>query len=336
MVRPNGLTAAIDGSKSSSEFRWTRILKKTQVVTTNRLLIGLYTIVLATIVLGSSALAQVSSFVVESQSFTPGQSNTSSYNDALSLLLDQNRNLQTEVQALRALIEELGFEQRKLRRDSRSRYTNIDDRLSSLEATATVPVPSTVNPITNDSTPAPPVNSGPAGVTAGNSTLVDGASSTSAAISGSFLANSRGNSAANSSLANSGRATLEPAVLSEQQLYQMAYDSVINSNFERSLAEFDQYLSIYTQGRFVTNAYYWKGQAYLYLNRFDEARESYEIILNQYADSPKLPDAMYGLGLAYQGLGDIPQAKQLLNDIRRRFPNTGVANLADTRLLLLD
>jgi tol-pal system protein YbgF len=177
-------------------------------------------------------------------------------------------------------------------------------------------------------------------VTTGNSTLVDGASSTSAAIepaiSGSFLANSRGNSAANSSLANSGRATLEPAVLSEQQLYQMAYDSVINSNFERSLAEFDQYLSIYTQGRFVTNAYYWKGQAYLYLNRFDEARESYEIILNQYADSPKLPDAMYGLGLAYQGLGNIPQAKQLLNDIRRRFPNTGVANLADTRLLLLD
>ena len=340
MVRPNELTAAIDGSKSSSEFRWTRILKKPQVVTTNKLLIGLYTIVLATIVPGSSALAQVSSFVVESQAFTPGQSNTSSNNDALSLLLDQNRNLQTEVQALRALIEELGFEQRKLRRDSRSRYTNIDDRLSSLEATATVPVPSTANPITNDSTPAPPVNSGPAGVTAGNSTLVDGASSTSAAIepaiSGSFLANSRGNSAANSSLANSGRATLEPAVLSEQQLYQMAYDSVINSNFERSLAEFDQYLSIYTQGRFVTNAYYWKGQAYLYLHRFDEARESYEIILNQYADSSKLPDAMYGLGLAYQGLGNIPQAKQLLNDIRRRFPNTGVANLADTRLLLLD
>ena len=48
----------------------------------------------------------------------------------------------------------------------------------------------------------------------------------------------------------------------------------------------------------------------------------------------KLPDAMYGLGLAYQGLGNIPQARQLLNDIVRRFPNTGVANLADTRLHL--
>jgi len=132
------------------------------------------------------------------------------------------------------------------------------------------------------------------------------------------------------------RGTLQPAVLSEQQLYQMAYDSVINSNFERSIAEFDQYLSIYPQGRFVTNAHYWKGQAYLYLNRYDEARDSYEIILEQFQESAKLPDAMYGLGLAYQGLGNIPQARQLLNEIKRRFPNTGVANLADTRLLTLD
>ena len=132
------------------------------------------------------------------------------------------------------------------------------------------------------------------------------------------------------------RATLQPAVLSEQQLYQMAYDSVINSNFERSIAEFDQYLSIYPQGRFVTNAFYWKGQAFLYLNRYAEARDSYEVILNEYDNSANIPDAMYGLGLAYQGLGNIPQARQLLNDIKRRFPNTGVANLADTRLLTLD
>ena len=134
----------------------------------------------------------------------------------------------------------------------------------------------------------------------------------------------------------SERRTLQPAVLSEQQLYQMAYDSVINSNFERSIAEFDQYMSVYPTGRFVTNAHYWKGQAYLYLDRYAEAKDSYEIILNRYEDSAKLADAMYGLGLAYQGLGNITQAKQLLNEIKRRFPNTGVANLADTKLLQLD
>ncbi|GIT23169.1 MAG: hypothetical protein CM1200mP40_28510 [Gammaproteobacteria bacterium] len=32
-----------------------------------------------------------------------------------------------------------------------------------------------------------------------------------------------------------------------------------------------------------------------YLNRFNEAKDSYEIILNQHEDSAKFPDAMYGL-----------------------------------------
>jgi tol-pal system protein YbgF len=116
----------------------------------------------------------------------------------------------------------------------------------------------------------------------------------------------------------------------------MAYDSVIKSNFDLSIAEFDQYLSIYPEGRFVANAHYWKGQAYLYLNRYDEAVDSYEVIGNQHQDSAKLPDALYGLALAYEGMGNISEAKRLLSDIRRRFPNTGVANLADTRLLSLD
>ena len=54
-------------------------------------------------------------------------------NDALSLLLEQNRQLQAEVQALRGMVEEQGFELRKLQRNSLSRYTDTDDRLRNLE-----------------------------------------------------------------------------------------------------------------------------------------------------------------------------------------------------------
>jgi len=219
-----------------------------------------------------------------------------SSNDAMSLLLDQNRQLQAEIQALRGQLDEQGFEIKKLQRDSLNRYTDVDQRLSDLESSA----PSSFQPIA-----VPTLPSSTAGQTQAPAT-----DSTS-------------------------RPTLQPATLSEQQLYQMAYDSVINSHFERSIAEFDQYLSLYPDGRFVTNAHYWKGQAYLYLERFEEARSAYEIILEQYADSNKVPDAMYGLGLAYQGMGNLQRARQMLNDIKRRFPNTGVANLADTRLLSL-
>lgn len=280
-------------------------------------------------ILATAAVAQQVSSVVESQSFIPGQQNLSSSsaasvnnNDGLSLLLEQNQQLRTEVQALRALVEEQGFEIRKIQRDSLSRYTNVDERLGMLENEAVTTVTSPGTSVTDRLPPLTPPSS----------TQQD----TSTASSANAVSENSRTATATETNARFSRGTLQPAILSEQQLYQMAYESAINSNFERAVAEFDQYLSIYPDGRFVSNAHYWKGQAYLYLNQFGEARDSYEIILAQYEESPKLPDAMYGLGLAYQGLGNIAQARQLLSEIKRRFPNTGVANLADTRLLSLD
>ena len=282
---------------------------------------------------GAGAAAQGLGTVVESQPVGRSGSSVNHQaplnNDALSLLLEQNRQLQAEVQALRGMVEEQGFELRKLQRNSMSRYTDTDERLRNLETTTKNQSVVSVAPKRPQGTGGGITTSGPA-----DQGVPDEASplpSTGPPKTG-IVESAAGASAQRPA----SRATLQPAVLSEQQLYQMAYDSVINSNFERSIAEFDQYLSIYPQGRFVTNAFYWKGQAFLYLNRYAEARDSYEVILNEYGNSAKLPDAMYGLGLAYQGLGNIPQARQLLNDIKRRFPNTGVANLADTRLLTLD
>lgn len=294
--------------------------------------------------LSATAAAQGRGSVVESQGVTLGgtaattpTSQTTapgSNNDALQLLLDQNRQLQAELQALRGMVEEQGFEIRRLQRDSLSRYTDVDERLQSLESGAvSAPASNATVSASNPPVAVPTTGRGNSltAATTPNANAADTANS-AGATSGS----SRPTLSSRNTRTPASRGTLQPAVFSEQQLYQMAYDSVINSNFERSIAEFDQYLSIYPQGRFITNAHYWKGQAYLFLNRYTEARDSYEIILNDFQDSAKLPDAMYGLAQAYEGLGNVPQARQLLNDIKRQFPNTGAASLADTRLLTLD
>ena len=276
----------------------------------------------------SAAVAQTVGSGVESQgiSLDAAQSQSSSSSDALSLLLEQNQQLRAELQALRGIVEEQGFELRKLQRDALNRYTSNDERLTALEggasASSNLPTQAPLSPSISNSQRdvSSSVSNTDNAVTARES--VDDFVGERSSLNNLQTSNRRG--------------SLQPAVLSEQQLYQMAYDSVINSDFERSIAEFDQYMSVYPSGRFVTNAHYWKGQAYLYLERYSEAKESYEIILNRYEDSAKLADAMYGLGLAYQGLGNVTQARQLLNEIKRRFPNTGVANLADTKLLQLD
>ena len=127
--------------------------------------------------------------------------------------------------------------------------------------------------------------------------------------------------------------TLQPTVLTEQQQYQVALDSLLQEEqYQRSVAEFDQYLSLYPNGRFITNAYYWKGQAYLNLAMLNEARDAFEVIVNQYPDGRKVDDAMYSLGTVYDKLGETDKARQLLRQVQSRYPNTSAANLADIYL----
>ena len=137
-------------------------------------------------------------------------------NDALALLLEQNRQLQAEVQALRGMVEEQGFELRKLQRDSLSRYTDTDDRLRNLE-TAT------------DGQPAVAVAPDRQQDTGGGLRRADrqsGCASEEPPVPGAGPATDMAQNAAVAPAQRSApRGTLQPAVLSEQQLYQMAYDS---------------------------------------------------------------------------------------------------------------
>ncbi|HBN14961.1 MAG TPA: hypothetical protein DD407_07955, partial [Pseudohongiella sp.] len=53
-------------------------------------------------------------------------------NDAMSLLLDQIRELRAEVQTLRGMVEEHGYDIQRMQQDSLDRYTDLDSRISTL------------------------------------------------------------------------------------------------------------------------------------------------------------------------------------------------------------
>ena len=79
------------------------------------------------------AVAQGVGSVVESQGINlSNQMQSAPNSDALSLLLEQNQQLRAELQALRGIVEEQGFELRKMQRDSLNRYTSTDTRLSAI------------------------------------------------------------------------------------------------------------------------------------------------------------------------------------------------------------
>ncbi len=286
--------------------------------------------------------------IVEAQPYLPGQTSAAGAagvqpggsTDALVMLLDQFREMRAELETLRGLVEEQGYDLRNLQRDSMDRYTDLDSRISNLSssaqasaptgassAAASTPMTAPAQSQTSPSLPGyQPVNAG----SRPNSTAVNANAAPVQNTPATAPSTSQPVVAVNSA---TDITPVQPTMLSEQQLYQAALDSLLqDEQYQRAATEFDQYLGLYPNGRFVTNAYYWKGQAYLNLAMLNEARDAFEVIVNQYPDGRKVDDAMYSLGTVYDKLGNADRARQLLRQVQSRYPNTSAANLADIYL----
>jgi len=283
--------------------------------------------------------------IVEAQPYLPGQTSSggqpgSSSNDALVMLLDQFREMRAELETLRGLVEEQTYELNNLKRESLDRYTDLDSRLTAMNnAAPAVASPLALAPAVSAPVAAvvqapqvAPVNAvapviAPAPVPAQN-----------ALAATNPIAPVNSNAVPAPAVAPAPQPVVDvpavqPTVLTEQQQYQLALDSLLQEEqYQRAVSEFDQYLAQYPNGRFVTNAYYWKGQAYVNLAMMEEARVAFETIVTQYPDGRKVDDAMYSLGTVYDKLGNAERARQLLRQVQSRFPNTSAANLADIYL----
>lgn len=244
-----------------------------------------------------------------------------SNNDALLLLLDQFTALRGEMETLRGMVEEQAYEIRRLQQDSLDRYTDLDSRLSSIYLEMDAPASTVVTPAA-----VAPV--------AASSAVANTAAVTTAAVTAATTVQSQQNAQiASSAPALSVGAPIQSGIMTEQQLYELALDSLLQEQqYQLSINQFAQYLAQYPDGRFVTNAYYWQGQAYVNLSMFNEARVAFETILTEYPDGRKIEDAMYSLGAVYHRLGDNTNARQMLQNVITRFPNTSAANLADIYL----
>ena len=256
-------------------------------------------------------------------------SQAGSNNDALLLLLDQFTALRAEMETLRGMVEEQGYVINRLQQDSQARYTDLDSRISALyqELDAVAPA-SGANAVTAVQQPAQQPSAQAGSVPGSIPSSVAPATPAPSAVA-------QQPSAVAPSVPAGGLAagSTPPVMLTEQQLYEVALDALLQQQqYETSIQQFDQYLAQYPNGRFVTNAFYWQGQAYVNLSMFEEARKAFETIITQYPDGRKIEDAMYSLGTVYHRLGDNTRARQMLQDVRTRFPNTSAANLSDIYL----
>ncbi|NND00744.1 MAG: hypothetical protein HKN85_11240, partial [Gammaproteobacteria bacterium] len=83
-----------------------------------------------------------------------------------------------------------------------------------------------------------------------------------------------------------------PAVLSEQDYYQQGFELLKQSKHTQAVEVFKQQISSYPQGALADDAHYWIAES-MYVNRaLDGSKRYFKAIIDNFQQSPRLPDAM--------------------------------------------
>lgn len=203
-------------------------------------------------------------------------------------LLYQVQQLQQEVMRLNGIVEEQAFEIRTLKQQSLERYVDLDRRVSALSS----------------------------GAVAAGGAAAGGSSGTPA-----------GGLAVGPSTSGSGAGSAQPG---EADAYRAAYSLVRAQQFDQAVSAFNQFLNDYPAGKFAPNAHYWLGELYLVISPPDpeSARQSFMLLVDQYPDNAKVPDALYKLGRVQFMKGNRDRSREFLDRVISQHGDTSAAKLA--------
>jgi tol-pal system protein YbgF len=231
------------------------------------------------------------------------------------------QRLEREVRELRGEIELQAHETKQLQQRQRQLYLDLDKRLQAIEKGAPETPPGT-----------PPASSAAAGAP-------PAAANAPAAPPASVKAPADANAPASARAPAPtppapAAAAVDPAA--EQQSYRAAFDLLKSGKFSEASTALNTFLKEYPNGRFADNAQYWLGESHYVSREFDPALASFEKLLDDYPDSPKRSHAMLKIGFIYDEKGRKDEARKVLTELVKTYPQSTAAGLAEKRLKRLE
>jgi tol-pal system protein YbgF len=222
--------------------------------------------------------------------------------------------LEQEVQQLRGQMEEQGHAVAELRQRQRDLYLDIDRRMSRLEREGGGVAPQPLS-----ATPAPaPVPTAPAVAVAPAP-----ASAPAPAPMAPVAAPAPAPVATPAAAAAADR---------ERDAYQQAFNQLRDLRYEQAITAFRAFLKEYPDGRYGHIAQYWIGEANYAQRNFKQAIADYRVLIQRYAKSPKLAEAMLKIGYSQYELGDKGEARKMLTELAKLYPDTTEAGQANAFL----
>jgi tol-pal system protein YbgF len=113
----------------------------------------------------------------------------------------------------------------------------------------------------------------------------------------------------------------------EATAYRAAYALVQGRQFDKAIPAFQQFLQRFPDGLYAANAHYWLGELYLVREPPDleASRQSFVLLLAEYPDNSKAPDALYKLGKVQFMKGNREKAREYMDLVISQYGSTNNA-----------
>jgi tol-pal system protein YbgF len=123
-----------------------------------------------------------------------------------------------------------------------------------------------------------------------------------------------------------------PAGSEMNQSYDQASLDLTQGRYGLALQEFREFLKRFPTSELADNAQYGTGECFFAQSAFDSAEVQYAKVESAYPNGDKVPAALYKLALSQERLKKTAVARKTLEDLVKRYPNSGEAQLARERL----
>ena len=123
-----------------------------------------------------------------------------------------------------------------------------------------------------------------------------------------------------------------PAAANATQIYDQGSQDLAQGRYPLALQNFRDVVRGFPTAEVADNAQYGVGESFFAQSMFDSAAVEYALVDSLYPQGDKVPAALYKLALSREKLGRTSEAKQTLEALVRRYPQSGEAQLARERL----
>lgn len=120
--------------------------------------------------------------------------------------------------------------------------------------------------------------------------------------------------------------------LSDKEIYVMAKQAFDEGDFEGARAGFEKIIKDFPKSENSDNAQFWIGEIYYREKWYEKAILEYQKVIEKYPKGNKVPASLLKQGFAFLSLGDKANARLILKELAKKYPESNEGKIAVQKL----